>query len=37
MFQSSADAVAAMKRLPERFRKGFRLQVTTLNQLRQSI
>jgi type II secretory pathway predicted ATPase ExeA len=33
-FEESTAAVDAMKRLPERFRKGFRLQVTTLNQLR---
>lgn len=33
-FEDSTAAVDAMKRLPERFRKGFRLQVTTLNQLR---
>ena len=35
-FRDSDDARAVMKELPERFRKGFRLQVTTLNQLRRT-
>lgn len=35
-FRDSDDARAVMQGLPERFRKGFRLQVTTLNQLRRT-